>query len=57
MIVTIFKTYCLDISGNPSSDKQEFKLSREHTDKSDWTAKSAHAEINDKQCPAGADLF
>jgi len=24
---------------------------------SDWTAKSAHAEINDKQCPAGADLF
>lgn len=24
---------------------------------SDRTAKSAHAEINDKACPAGADLF
>lgn len=23
----------------------------------DWTAKSAHAEINDQRCPAGADLF
>jgi len=54
MIVNIKKKYCLDISEKPSSHKQELKLSREHMD---WTAKSAHAEINDKQCPAGADLF